>query len=106
MQLPAVQVLRPRMGAEAKRFDLPESNGGPLDMQASTGLLSLEWSRELVQSPGTVPVLTAGALVSSDSELPPDHLVTHANTIVLESAGASSPRTLVQGFLVIARQEA
>ena len=70
-----VQVLRARMGAEAKRFDLPESAGGPLDMQASTGLLSLAWSRELVQSPGTVPVLTAGALVSSDSELPPDHLV-------------------------------
>jgi hypothetical protein len=64
------------MGKQEERFDLPVINGGALDMQASTGLLSLDWSRKLVQSPGTVPVLTAGALVSSDSELPPDHLVT------------------------------
>ncbi|KAK9909722.1 hypothetical protein WJX75_006596 [Coccomyxa subellipsoidea] len=43
-------------------------------MDATTGLLSLDWSKELVNTPGTIPVLTAGALVGGDSELPPDHL--------------------------------
>ena len=64
------------MGKE-ERFDLPEFNGGPLNLTATSGLLSLEWAREIVQEPATVPVLTAGALVSSESELPPDHLVSH-----------------------------
>lgn len=58
-----------------ERFDLPDFNGGPLDLHATTGLLSLDWSKELVRAPGTMPVLTAGALVGGDSELPPDHLV-------------------------------
>ena len=64
------------MGKDEERFDLPEyGRGAALNMQATTGLLSLDWSRELAGSAGTVPVLTAGALVSSDSELPPDHMV-------------------------------
>ena len=58
-----------------ERFDLPDYNGGALDLTASSGLLSLDWARDIAHEPGTVPVLTAGALVSSDSELPPDHLV-------------------------------
>ena len=64
------------MGKE-ERFDLPEFNGGALNLTATSGLLSLEWARDIVQEPATVPVLTAGALVSSESELPPDHLVSH-----------------------------
>ena len=68
------------MGREEERFDLPEyGRGAALNMQATTGLLSLDWSRELAGSAGTVPVLTAGALVSSDSELPPDHMVIMAS---------------------------
>ena len=64
------------MGKE-ERFDLPEFDGGPLNLEATSGLLSLDWARDIVQEPATVPVLTAGALVSSESELPPDHLVSH-----------------------------
>ena len=64
------------MGKE-ERFDLPEFNGGSLNLTATSGLLSLDWARDIVQEPPTVPVLTAGALVSSESELPPDHLVSH-----------------------------
>ena len=61
--------------SKEQRFDLPEYNGGALDLTASSGLLSLDWARDIAHESGTVPVLTAGALVSSDSELPPDHLV-------------------------------
>jgi hypothetical protein len=63
------------MGKDAERFDLPELFGAALDMHATAGLLSLDWAKELVCTAGTVPVLTAGALVSSNSTLPPDHLV-------------------------------
>ncbi len=59
-----------------ERFDLPVLDNNTFDMNATTGLLSLDWSKDLVDTPGTVPVLTAGALVGGDSELPPDHLVT------------------------------
>ena len=65
------------MGKE-ERFDLPEYNNGPLNLTATSGLLSLDWARDVAREPGTIPVLTAGALVSSESELPPDHLVRHA----------------------------
>ena len=65
------------MGKE-ERFDLPEYNGGALNLTATSGLLSLIWARDLAREPATVPVLTARALVSSDSELPPDHLVREA----------------------------
>ncbi|CAL5219805.1 g1712 [Coccomyxa viridis] len=61
------------MGKE-ERFDLPEYNGGSLNLTATSGLLSLDWARDVAREPATVPVLTAGALVSSESELPPDHL--------------------------------
>ena len=64
------------MGKE-ERFDLPEYNGGSLNLTATSGLLSFDWARDVARESGTVPVLTAGALVSSDSELPPDHLVRH-----------------------------
>ena len=64
------------MGKE-ERFDLPEYNGGSLNLTATSGLLSLDWARDVAREPATVPVLTAGALVSSESELPPDHLVRH-----------------------------
>lgn len=57
-----------------ERFDLPEYSG-PLDLKATTGLLSLDWCMNLVNTPDTVPVLTAGALVGGEAELPPDHLV-------------------------------
>ena len=61
--------------SKEERFDLPEYNGSALNLTASSGLLSLGWARDIAHEPATVPVLTAGALVSSDSELPPDHLV-------------------------------
>ena len=77
------------MGKE-ERFDLPEYNGGLLNLTATSGLLSLEWARDIAREPATVPVLTAGALVSSDSELPPDHLVRRANYYENTEASARS----------------
>ena len=56
-------------------FSLPEYASGALDMSATDGLLSVDWVKELVQTPYVRPVLTAGALVSKESELPPDHMV-------------------------------
>ena len=61
--------------SKEERFDLAEYKGDALNLTASSGLLSLDWARDIAHEIGTVPVLTAGALVSSDSELPPDHLV-------------------------------
>jgi len=55
-------------------FSLPEECGA-LDMSSVDGLLGVDWVRQLVETPSVRPVLTAGALVSKESELPPDHMV-------------------------------
>ena len=55
---------------------LPDYGDDALDLSSATdGLLAVDWVRDLLSDPHVKPVLTAGALVSKESELPPDHMV-------------------------------
>ena len=56
-------------------LNLPDYDDGALDLSATDGLLAVDWVKDLLGNPHVKPVLTAGALVSKESELPPDHMV-------------------------------
>lgn len=58
---------------------LPSYHSGELAdrdaLNSKTGLQSVEWLNEFRADPSNEPVLTAGAMLSNNAKLPPDHMV-------------------------------
>jgi hypothetical protein len=48
---------------------------GDLDFNSNNGVLTIDWVRQLAQSPGVRPVLTTDALICETTDLSPDHMV-------------------------------
>lgn len=44
-------------------------------LNSKTGLQSVEWLDDFRADPANEPVLTAGAMLSNNAKLPPDHIV-------------------------------
>lgn len=71
---------RSSMKSQASLIErLPSYHSGELAdrdaLNSKTGLKSVEWLNEFRADPSNEPVLTAGAMLSNNAKLPPDHMV-------------------------------
>ena len=74
-------------------------------LNSKTGLQSVDWLEAYISEPANEPVLTCGAMLSNNAQLPPDHIVRlrclYADKVSLHYVFPTSGRLQFSAFLKV-----